>query len=145
MFVNSDLPLGLRDTAPSCLLPTHYRASLLNTQMRLFLFSSQSFKDKEPTETYGSHVTTRTHTHTLLNDPSVHCAFTVCPGNEGTPAPQQSSVSVCKAAAFTSLHLHLGHVFLQYVVARKVLFRCFDICVDGEGKKRQKIVPTQAE
>lgn len=74
--VNSDLPLRLKDTALSCLLPAHYRASLLNAQMRLFLFSSHLFKDKEPTETYGSRVTTHTHTHTLSNDSSVHCAFT---------------------------------------------------------------------
>lgn len=72
--VNSDLPLRLRDTALSCLLLAPYRASLLNVQRRLFLFSSHSFKDKEPTETYGSGVTT--YTHALSNDSSVHCAFT---------------------------------------------------------------------
>lgn len=93
--VNSDLPLRLKDTALSCLLPAHYRASLLNAQMRLFLFSSHLFKDKEPTETYGSRVTTHTHTHTLSNDSSVHCAFT--PSAQAMKGMQRSSslLSVC--------------------------------------------------
>lgn len=93
--VNSDLPLRLKDTALSCLLPAHYRASLLNAQMRLFLFSSHLFKDKEPTETYGSRVTTHTHTHTFKWFLSSLCFHPVCPGDEGNAAQQQSPVCVC--------------------------------------------------
>lgn len=53
--VNSDLLLGLADTAPP--VCAYHRASLLNAQMSLFLFSGQSCEDKEPTEIYGSTVT----------------------------------------------------------------------------------------
>lgn len=55
--VNSDLPLGLADTPPS----SHHKARLLNAQMNLFPFLSQSCRDKESTEMYGSTVTKCTH------------------------------------------------------------------------------------